>query len=278
MRESKRLRLLLTASIVVFGTGFMPSSAVRVPAGISMSPAGTRPTIVLVHGAWADASSWRGVVDRLRSQGLEVRVPPNALRGPTADSISIASYLRTIPGPIVLVGHSYGGFVITNAALGNSAVKALVYIGAFIPDAGNNVLTLAPGSCLGGDPTKTFNSVPVVAAVDLYLQTVPNPPYVGIAECFATGLPAKEVGVIAATQRPIALNALAEPSGLPAWRTIPSWSLIGTSDRAIPPTEQQKMSRRANAQISTIDAGHLSLVSRPDAVTKIVLSAVNAVS
>jgi pimeloyl-ACP methyl ester carboxylesterase len=196
------------------------------------------------------------------------------LRGPTEDSAYLDTYLKTISGPIVLVGHSYGGFVITNAATGNTNVKALVYIDAFVPDLNQKLTDLTVGSCL--DPNTAFNVVPFSGGVDLYLRTAANPPYTGFSQCFANGVEGDEAAVLAAVQRPAALNQLFEPSGPPAWKTIPSWSLIGTADHAIPPAQQQAMSGHAGAHISTVNAGHLSLVTRPDAVTKIIVAAVNA--
>ena len=237
----------------------------------------SKPTIVLEHGAWADATSWRNVIERLQGQGYTVLAPPNPLRGWVTDSAYLRSFLQTVSGPIVLVGHSYGGFVITNAAFGNPAVKALVYVDAFIPDVGESLLQRTTGSCLGGDPTRNFNIVPYPGGVDLYVKTEPDPPFPGLAQCFANGLPAGEAAVVAAVQRPITLNALAEPSGPPAWRSTPVWALVGTEDRVIIPAEQRFMADRAHAHVVTTDAGHLSLISRPDAVTKLIVSAVDAI-
>ncbi len=268
--------LSVAGTAAVAGLALLPGVvASATPAAIS-NP--SKPTIVLQHGAWADGSSWHSVIERLQDRGFTVLAPPNQLRGGIADSAHLASYLHTVSGPVVLVGHSYGGFVITNAALGNANVKALVYIDAFIPDVGDNVLALTSGSCLNGDPRKIFNAVPYAVGVDLYLQTAPNPPYPGSAQCFANGLPPQQAAAVAAVQRPLALSALVEPSGLPAWRTIPSWSLIGTDDRVIPAAQQEFMSKRANAHIATTDSGHLSLVTRPDAVTDVIVAAVNATS
>ena len=242
--------------------------------------ASSKPTIVLEHGAWADGSSWQAVVQRLQKRGFTVLVPPDPLRGPVAggDSAYLASYLAKIPGPIVLVGHSYGGMVITNAAVGNPNVKALVYVDAYIPDAGEPLGALTTGSCLGVDTTKSFKPVPVPGGVDLYVQMAPNPPYIGFDQCFANGVPPAEAAVLAVSQRPLSAAALGDPSGPPAWKTIPSWSLIGTQDRVIPPAQQQAMSSRANAHIETFDAGHLGLITRPGAVVRIIGDAVNATS
>jgi pimeloyl-ACP methyl ester carboxylesterase len=239
-----------------------------------------KPTIVLEHGAWADASSWDGVIQRLQRAGYTVDAPPNPLRGLSYDSTYLADYLKTIAGPIVLVGHSYGGAVITNAATGNPEVKALVYVDAFIPAQGDTLLQLInaqPGSCLAGNPASVFTTVPYPGGpagdFDLYLKTAPDLPYPGFDECFANGLPAGEAAVLAATQRPLAFSAVSTPSGPPAWQTIPSWSVIGTADHVIPPAEQLAMSRQADARITEIDAGHLSLISDPDAVTKVIIEA-----
>jgi pimeloyl-ACP methyl ester carboxylesterase len=237
-----------------------------------------RPTIVLEHGAWADGSSWSGVVESLQARGFTVLVPPNPLRGTSEDSAYLASYLQTISGPIVLAGHSYGGIVITNAALNNPNVKALVYVDAYIPDVGQNLLDLTAGSCLGGggDPSKVFRPVPSAGGVDLYLQIAANPAYLGFAQCFANGVDRDEIGVLGAVQRPVTFNVLGEPSGPPAWQTIPSWSLIGTADHVIPPDQQEAMSSHAQAHITTFNAGHLGLITRPDAVAATILDAVRA--
>jgi pimeloyl-ACP methyl ester carboxylesterase len=236
-----------------------------------------KPTVVLIHGAWADSSSWNEVVQRLQNAGYTVDTPPNPLRGLPNDSASVADYLRTISGPIILVGHSYGGAVITNAATGNLNVKALVYVDAFIPDQGETVGQLnsaQPGSCLGGDPTNVFNFVPYSGApsgdVDLYVKQSLFP------ECFANDLPASQGAVLASTQRPLALSAFSETSGAPAWKTIPSWALVGTIDRAIPPAELLFMAQRANAHIVEVRASHLSMISHPDAVTSLILAAATA--
>jgi pimeloyl-ACP methyl ester carboxylesterase len=258
--------VLLLASLATLG----PSG----PAGAE-SRAKQRPTIVLVHGDWADASSWNAVIKRLRGRGQTVVAPPNLLRGPVTDAAYLKSYLQTISGPIVLVAHSYGGFVITNAATGNPNVKALVYIDAFVPDEGESagVLVGTSGSCV---TESGFNQVPYDGGVDLYLRWEANPPYPGYIDCFANGVEPKEARILHATQRPAAFNQFTEVSGPPAWKTIPSWSLIGTQDNVIPRALQEKMSTRANARITRVTAGHLTLITRPDDVTKMILAAVDA--
>ena len=236
------------------------------------------PTVVLVHGAWADGSSWSHVARRLQRDRYTVDVPPNPLRGLASDAAYLADYLQTISGPIVLVGHSYGGAVITNAAVGNPNVKALVYVNAFIPDQGESSLDLVqarPGSHLGGDPSTVFNFVPYPGApagdADVYVK-----PSV-FRDALAADLSPAAAEVLAATQRPITFSALAEKSGPPAWKTIPSWAVVGTADNAIPPAEQLVMAKRANARITQLDAPHLSMLIHPEAIAKVIERAARTV-
>jgi pimeloyl-ACP methyl ester carboxylesterase len=270
-----RRRSLMVASVLALVVGLFALGAGGAAGANSRSDRSPRPTIVLVHGDWADGSSWTSVIERLQDRGFTVVAPPNPLRGPAADAAYLASYLRTISGPIVLVAHSYGGFVATNAATGNTNVKALVYIDAFIPDEGETLggLTAGSGSCVDDS---AFNAVPFDGGVDLYLRWEANPPYPGFTECFANGVGPKTAAVLAAVQRPAAIAQYGEPSGPPAWKTIPSWSLIGTLDNVIPRALQEEMSSRAGARISRVRAGHLSLVTRPGDVTKVILSAIDA--
>ena len=254
-------------------------------ASVSWHSTSPKPTIVLVHGAWADASSWDGEIMRLQQAGYTVFAPPNPLRSVTYDAGVLRDFLKSIKGPIILVGHSYGGMVITNAATGNPQVKALVYIDAFIPDKGETAGQLdnaRPGNCLsgGGDPSKvfTFATVPGAPAgdYDLYLKAQANAPYPGAAKCFAGDLSPRQAALVIATQRPIALLAFTDPSGVPAWKTIPSWALFGTADGAIPPAELLFMAQRAHAHIVTINASHLGLISHPQAVTNLIIRAARA--
>jgi pimeloyl-ACP methyl ester carboxylesterase len=235
---------------------------------------GARPTVVLVHGDWADASSWSSVIERLQETGLKVVAPPNLLRGPTTDAAYLKSYLQSISGPIVLVAHSYGGFVITNAATGNPNVKALVYIDSFMPDEGEiaGELVAKAGSCI---TESAFIPVPSDGGLDLYLRWEANAPYEGFTKCFANGVEPEQAAVLAAEQRPASAAQFSEPSGPPAWKTIPSWSLIGTQDHVIPPALQEHFAERANAHVSRVKAGHLTPITHAADVTKVILSAVN---
>ena len=206
---------------------------------------GKKPTVVLVHGAFADASGWNGVTTRLVAQGYRVYAPPNPLRGLTSDAEYLATFLSTIEGPVVLVGHSYGGAVITNAATGNDNVKALVYVAAYALDEGENV---AAANELGGGHTDLLDHVVV--------RPYPGAPegdadvYVDLAafrSIFAQDLPRWQTTAMAAGQRPGTFGALVTPSGVPAWKTIPSWYLRAGDDHLIPPVAQAVMAERAGA-------------------------------
>jgi pimeloyl-ACP methyl ester carboxylesterase len=237
-----------------------------------------QPTIVLVHGAWADSGSWDKVIHRLQAHGYTVYAPPNPLQGLTTDTRTISNFLHSITGPVVLVGHSYGGAVITNAAVGDSQVKALVYDDAYLPAQGESLVNLTTaGSCFAvSDLNTVFNFVPIPgfppADVDAYVKQSVFP------GCFANGLPTSEGAALAATQRPLAVGALMDKSGTPAWATIPSWDVIGTADHVIPAAEQLFMAKRAHSHIVTVKASHLSMISHPAAATDLILRAVHATS
>jgi pimeloyl-ACP methyl ester carboxylesterase len=263
--------------------GLALAGLVGIPGGVAAASADSqshdqassavKPTIVLEHGAWADGSGWSGVVTRLQQDGYTVDVPPNPLRGPASDSAYLASYLATVPGPIVLVGHSYGGFVVTNAATGDMNVKALVYVDAYIPAQGETLNSLTaqfPGSQV---TPAALNFVPSPGGVtDVYIK--PSQ-FRGI---LANDLPAGQAAELAATQRPIAATALTELSGPPAWTTIPSWDVIGTADHAIPPAAQEFMAARAHAAVTKIDASHLSMISHPGEVANVIEEAARQTS
>jgi pimeloyl-ACP methyl ester carboxylesterase len=254
------------ATVLALGalTGGSSATAARTPQA--------KPTVVLVNGAWANNASWSRVIRRLQTDGYTVVAPPNPLQSLNRDAQTVADFLHTIPGPIVLVGHSYGGMVISNAATGNPNVKALVYINAFIPEQGESALGLdssQPGSVLGaGPPNTVFNFVPFPGAApgDALLYVKPSV----FLQGFANDLPAKEGAVLEATQGPAVFSALTAPSGPPAWKTIPSWDLVGTIDNAIPSSIQLFMANRAHAHITEVKAGHLSMISQPDAVTRVI--------
>lgn len=228
------------------------------------------PTIVLVHGAFADASSWNGVIAELAKAGYKTIAVANPLRSVSTDAASVAALLRSIEGPIILVGHSYGGPVITQAAAGLPNVKALVYVAAFAPDVGESSLTLSamfPGSTLGDAlmPVELPDG-----GQDLYIQTSK------FAAQFAADVPPDTAALMAATQRPVTLAALGEATQIATWKSLPSYFIYGSEDRNIPAAVLQFMAERANArEIRVLEgASHAISVSEPAAVTELILRAV----
>jgi pimeloyl-ACP methyl ester carboxylesterase len=235
-----------------------------------------KPTIVLVHGAWANTSSWSGEINRLQSDGYAVRAISNPLRGLTGDAAGVAAFLATISGPIVLVGHSYGGSVITNAAAGNHDVKALVYVDAAAPAPGETTAQLSgKGSALSANPDTLYDLVPASKTpggnTDLYLKEKV------FVQSFGPDLPQQTAKSLWASQNAAALAAFTTPSGAAAWKTIPSWYVIGTADKIITPASQISMAHRAHAQVRQVPGGsHLTLISHPQAVTDQILTAAHA--
>ena len=238
-----------------------------------------KPTIVLVHGAWADASSWNAVATGLQSQGFTVLALPNLLRAVAIDAPYISSFItQRTSGPVVLVGHSNGGFVITNAATGVDSVKALVYVDAFVPDEGENVFQILGGSGSAfdiPDPTAVFDIVGYPGAPEGDAEAFLKPDTVH--NSFAQDLPEADRRLIAAGQRPITLSANTTPSGPSAWKGVPSWAVIGTEDRVIPPDTQRHMAERAGATITDVAGSHVSMISHPQVTIDAILAAVAAV-
>src|SRR6478735_6171919 len=237
-----------------------------------------KPTIVLVHGAWADASSWNAVATELQSQGFTVLAPPNLLRGVPIDGPYIASFLaQRTSGPVVLVGHSYGGFVITNAALGGGDVKALVYVDAFVPDLGETVFQILGGSGSAldvPDPTTVLDLVGYPGSPEGDLEAFLKADTVH--QYFAQDLDEADRWFIVESQRPITLSANTTPSGEGAWNSLPSWAVVGTEDRVIPPATQRSMAERAGATITEVAGSHVSMVSQPKVTIEAILAAASA--
>ena len=241
-----------------------------------MSQDSTAPTVVLVHGAFADAGSWNAVTERLLAAGVKVQAPANPLRSLIEDSAYVASVIAQIPGPVLAVGHSYGGAVISNAATSATNVVGLVFVAAFAPDEGevlNDVEGTSHDSVLGSAlltanfPTGQGDET----AVELYV----NP--AEFHQVFANDVPEQQAGVLAAAQRPVALAAFGEKSGVPAWKTLPSWAVVATGDKAAGADVILSMAKRANADIVEVDASHVVMISQPDAVTEVILKALQAV-
>ncbi|MEU9004106.1 alpha/beta hydrolase [Streptomyces sp. NPDC048551] len=273
-RRTLALALPATLAALLGAAPATSAASESIPSAAGADRHGPKPTIVLVHGAFADASSWSGTIRRLQRAGYPVLAPANPLRGLAADTAYLRSVLAAVEGPVVLVGHSYGGAVISGAALGDIRVKALVYIAAFIPDKGESAAGLAakfPGSTLGD--TVNPRSYPLPGGgtgTELVIERAK------FHRQFAADVPAADAAVMAATQRPVATAALEEKAGDAGWKTIPSWALIVTADKNIPPAAERWMARRAGSHITEVDASHAVAVSRPTVVTDVILDAVRA--
>jgi pimeloyl-ACP methyl ester carboxylesterase len=241
---------------------------------MATQPDDTKLTIVLVHGAWADVTGFDREIRVLQDRGFRAIGFANPLRGLPGDATYLVDFLRTLTGPILLVGHSYGGAVISNAATGNDQVKALVYFNGWMLDEGESIQQLLErfeGSLVG----PAIRPVPFTGpdgseGADLYLDPE------AFHEAFAADVDRATADVMAAAQRPWTAAGFGAPSGPPAWKTLPSWYLLGTEDKAIPPTLQRFMAERANATIEEVPASHVSFVSQPEAATQLILQAVEA--
>ncbi|GGW98292.1 alpha/beta hydrolase [Streptomyces malachitofuscus] len=271
-RSRTSLSVVTTAGIAA---ALLAASVAPAGAGTESAPDRRKPTVVLVHGAFADSTSWNGVVKQLRQEGYPVVAAATPLRGLSSDAAYVRELLAGVDGPVVLAGHSYGGSVITNAARGADNVKALVYIAAFIPDRGESALELAakyPGSTLG----EALRPVPVTLpdgsqGADLYIEQGKFP------HQFAADVPENTAALMAVTQRPVSGAALEEDSSEPAWKSIPSWALVATEDLNIPPRTQSFMAERADAHTVEVRASHAVSVSRPDDVARIIERAARSV-
>ena len=262
----RRLPRRLSALLAAAAAALSLSGALQ--AGDALARTSAKPTVVFVHGAFADASGFGAVTSRLQHRGYTVISPANPLRGLSSDAAYVASVLKTIKGPIVLVGHSYGGAVTSEAATGVTNVKALVYLDADALDAGESTLDIA-GRFPGGKVADALRPQPFAQAdgtegTDLYLDRA------GFRSVFAADVPARTAARMASSQRPVTLAAFQEKATAPAWRTIPSWYLIGRDDQVIPPAAQRFMAKRAHAHTLEIDASHVGYVSHPAKVAKLI--------
>ncbi|MEU6553243.1 alpha/beta hydrolase [Streptomyces sp. NPDC046915] len=233
-----------------------------------------KPTIVLEHGAFADGSSWNGVVADLRADGYPVVAAANPLRGPASDAAALRTVLDHVKGPKILVGHSYGGNVISEAATDDPQVKALVYVAAFLPAPGESAVELTnkyPGSTLPDalDPV-TYQQADGSTATDLYIQQDK------FRHQFAADVPADQATLMAAGQRPIAQSALEEKATTAAWKTKPTWDIVTTRDLNIPAAVQRYMAKRAHARTTEVAASHSVAVSHPHLVADVIEQAARA--
>jgi pimeloyl-ACP methyl ester carboxylesterase len=277
---------MIAVTFAVISAGKAPASAPAASGGPTesalvhhlttcLAPGQAKPTVVLVHGAWADTSSWSGEVATLQAAGYDVRAIANPVQNLTTDSQYVADYLKAIHGPIVLAGHSYGGSVITNAAAGLADVKRLVYVDAAAP---------APGQTTGQLSGAGSVMVKKKPAELFFTTAAPNSPS-GTPELylkesifvhnFASDLPLAEARVLWASQRGASMAAFTTPSKAAAWKTIPSWYFISTGDQIITPASELAMARRARSHITIFHGGsHLTLISHPNAVTAVIASAI----
>jgi pimeloyl-ACP methyl ester carboxylesterase len=276
--HSRKRRLLAGSTAVVGAAAALGAFALAGTADAASRPASAdrapKPTVVLEHGAFADASSWDGVIADLRRDGYPVVAAANPLRGPASDAATLRALIEHIKGPVILVGHSYGGSVISEAAVGESNVKALVYVAAFLPAPGESALQLTnqfPGSTLPAtlDPVP-FTNADGSTGTDLYIQQDKFP------HQFAADVPAAQAALMAETQRPIAQSALEETATAAAWKTIPSWDVVTTQDLNIPPAAQEFMAQRAHAHVTKVAASHSVAVSHPGVVTDVIERAARA--
>jgi pimeloyl-ACP methyl ester carboxylesterase len=235
-----------------------------------------RPTVVLVHGAFADASSWNDVIERLQADGVQVTAPANPLRGISIDSAYINSFLDQIPGPILAVGHSYGGAVITNAATNANNVVGLVYVAAFAPDEGERLIEIENDS-----KDSVLNTAlmplqyPTGEGEETAVEFAIDP--AKFHDAFAADLPAEQSAVMAATQHPVAELAFSEPNGEPAWKNLPSWAVVSSGDKAAGADVVRSMAERAGATITEVEgASHVIMVSQPQVVADVILTALAA--
>jgi pimeloyl-ACP methyl ester carboxylesterase len=234
------------------------------------------PTVVLVHGAFADASSWNGVIERLQAKGIPVTAPANPLRGIAFDSAYVASLLEQTPGPVLAVGHSYGGAVISNASAQAKNVVGLVFVAAFAPEEGETL-----GAVEGDSKDSVLNS----ALAPLHYPSADGGEAVEFAidpakfhDAFAADLPVEQTALMAATQRPIAEAAFSEPSGPAAWKDLPSWAVVATGDKAAGADVIRSMAERAGAKITEVEGSHVIMISQPRVVADVILEAVAAVA
>ena len=276
--ESRRKRRYIAGAAAVAGAavtvGAVAFTGVANAAAADSANHFVKPTVVLEHGAFADASSWDGVIKDLRHEGYPVVAAANPLRSPASDAASLRALLDHIKGPIILVGHSYGGSVISAAAAGDPNVKALVYVAAFLPAPGETALQLTnlyPGSTLPSalDPVP-FTNADGSTGTDLYIQQDK------FRHQFAADVPADQAALMAETQRPIAQAALTEKATVAAWQTIPSWDIVTTEDLNIPAAAQEFMAERAHSHVTEVAASHSVAVSHPDTVADVIEKAARA--
>ncbi len=240
----------------------------------SASATTSRPTVALVHGAFADSSGWNDVAGELQDAGISVQAISNPLRGIAADAAYVASALRQIPGPVLAVGHSYGGAIITNAAPRAGNVTGLVYVAAFAPDEGEALSDIEADS-----KDSVLNSAllqlqyPSGQGTETGVEFVIDP-----AKFHAADLTARQAALMAVTQRPVAAAAFTERNATPGWKNLPSWAVVATGDKAAGSDVVRSMAKRAGAAITEVEGSHVIMISQPQAVADVIRRAVDAVT
>lgn len=235
------------------------------------------PTVALVHGAFADSSGWTGVIELLRAAGVSAVAVSNPLRGIAEDSAYVASALAQIPGPVLAVGHSYGGAIITNAATRAGNVVGLVYVSAFAPDEGEKLIEVENGSTDSILSTALVErQYPTGAGGDTVTEFSIDP--AKFHHVFAADLTDEQAADMAATQRPVSALGFVEPNGPPAWKTLPSWAVVSTGDTAAGADVVRRMAQRAGAVITEAEGSHVLFLARPQVVADVILQALAAVA
>jgi len=268
-------RTVLATGAAVAGTAALTGPLARTASAADRRSSKAKPTVVLVHGGYADSSCWNGVVQELQGSGYPTIAGSNPLRGIPTDAPYIASLLDSVSGPVVLVAHSMGGTVITNAAAGKSNVKALVYVAAFVPDVGETqgeLINKFPGSeVLPVSVPVPYTKPDGTTGTDLYLSKDGQ-------AAFAADLPVATFRLLQATQRPFDADSFTYPTQAAAWRTIPSWGLVAGRDKAIPPAAERWMYARANFRkvVEVPTSSHVAMISHPTVVASLIEDAARA--
>jgi pimeloyl-ACP methyl ester carboxylesterase len=275
--EVSRRQVLVAGAAVAGAAALVAGEVGTAAAAVSSGGGKKKPTIVLVHGGYADSSCWNATIQRLQDKGYTTVCGSNPLRGIPTDAPYIASLLDSISGPVVLVAHSMGGTVITNAAAGKANVKALVYIAAFVPDVGETqgeLITKFPGSEVGPVSVPVpYTKADGTTGIDLYLSKDGQ-------AAFAADIPTAAFQVLQATQRPFDADSFTYPTTAAAWKTIPTWGLVAGRDKAIPPATERWMYRRANARkvVEVPQSSHVVMISHPRVVADLIEDAAKATS
>jgi pimeloyl-ACP methyl ester carboxylesterase len=275
--EVSRRQVLVAGAAVAGAAALVAGEVGTAAAAVSSGGGKKKPTIVLVHGGYADSSCWNATIQRLQDKGYTTVCGSNPLRGIPTDAPYIASLLDSISGPVVLVAHSMGGTVITNAAAGKANVKALVYIAAFVPDVGETqgeLITKFPGSEVGPVSVPVpYTKADGTTSIDLYLSKDGQ-------AAFAADIPTAAFQVLQATQRPFDADSFTYLTTAAAWKTIPTWGLVAGRDKAIPPATERWMYRRANARkvVEVPQSSHVVMISHPRIVAELIEDAAKATS